>query len=68
MSDLRGILIFTKKLEETGSQHLDICDQVSDLLSKLESGKRDNQYMKIVQVITKYLEGIRKFISNTEIK
>ena len=68
ISDLTQILIFTKKIERSWTEHLEVCDQVSDLLTKLQSEKRDSRYMQIVQVITKYLEGIRRFISQKEIK
>ena len=68
INDLTQILIFTKKLEKSWTEHLEVCDQVSDLLSKLQWENRDSRYMKVVQVITKYLEGIRKFISRKEIK
>lgn len=68
VSDLQEILRFAKKMEKTEDKHLVICDQVNGLLSKLEWGKRDNQYMKIVQVITKYLDGIRNFVMNNNIE
>ncbi len=68
ISDLTQILIFTKKIERSWTEHLEVCDQVSDLLTKLQWEKRDRRYMQVVQVITKYLEGIRKFISRKEIK
>lgn len=67
VSDLTQILIFTKKLEKSGAEHLEVCDQLSDLLSQLQQGKRDNRYMQIVQVITKYLDSIRNFVENTDI-
>jgi hypothetical protein len=36
ISDLTQILIFTKKIEKSGTEHLEVCDQVSDLLSQLQ--------------------------------
>lgn len=68
ISDLTQILIFTKKLEKAWAEHLEVCDQVSDLLSKLQWEKRDSKYIQVVQVITKYLDGIRNFVENTRIR
>ena len=68
ISDLTQILIFTKKLEKSWTEHLEVCDHLSDLLSKLQWEKRDSRYMQIVQVITKYLDGIRNFVENTDIR
>ena len=68
VSDLTQILIFTKKIEKSGTQHLEVCDQVRDLLSQLQQRKRDSRYMQIVQVITKYLTSIRNFVENIDIQ
>lgn len=68
VNDLTQILIFIRKLERFWFNHLEAWDQVRRLLLLLRWDTTEWQYMEIVQVIAKYLNGIRDFTSNQHIR
>lgn len=65
-SDLSQIMTITRESKKSQSKKLKIYKQIAKLLSVIHSKTKDPKYMEIIQVITKYLNSIRNFLSNVD--
>ena len=68
VNDLTQIKILTSKSKKAGPKKIKVCNQIDTILDLLRSRHRDNKYMEIVDVITKYLNGIRRYLSNIDMR
>lgn len=68
VNDLLQIHFFTKKSKITELKKIKVCSQIDKVISILESKKKHSKYMEIVHIITKYLNGIRRYLSNIDMK
>lgn len=68
INDLTQIKILTSKSKKSGPKKIKVCNQIDTILDLLRSRHRDGKYMEIVDVITKYLNGIRRYLSNIDMR
>lgn len=68
VDEFMQITQFIKKLEEYWFENSETLSQIDEIIAKLRSGDRTYKYTKIVHVLTKYLNGIRDFSTNSDTK
>lgn len=66
MNDLAQIMTITRESKKSQSKKLKVYKQIAKVLSIVRSKIEDPKYMEMIQVITKYLNGIRNFLSNVD--
>ncbi|MBC7503416.1 hypothetical protein H7169_00390 [Candidatus Gracilibacteria bacterium] len=68
VNDLTQIKMLTSKSKKSGPKKMKVCNQIDKILTLLRSRDRDSKYIEIVDVINKYLNGIRRYFSNIDMR
>jgi hypothetical protein len=68
ISELTQIRVFSESLEKLGYRARGMAEGVNSLIVRLRSDRKDSRYVRIVEIITKYLNGIHNFMSNRQIR
>jgi hypothetical protein len=61
--ELNQILLLAQDTDLLSQENGKLCDKIQSLLSYLRWGKKNQIYMKVLSIVTKYLDGIKRFLS-----
>ncbi len=67
VTELTQITIFFREFDSVWFESSKALKHIYEILTRLRFGYDDHEYMKVVQVVTKYLNGMRKFLWTTQI-
>ncbi len=62
------ILLFAEDRKSFWKENFHICDRIHDVISYLKWGQKSHIYMKVLLIVTKYLDGIKRFFSKNRMQ
>lgn len=67
VTELTQITIFFREFDSVSFDTSKSLKHIYEILTRLRFGYENHEYMKVVQIVTKYLNGMRKFLWNVQL-